>query len=100
MDLEEETTSIEKELNPKTGLMKDSTAITLLRLEARIKYALGCFRWIDSAMAEVDEGTGPEEEPMKDAHTIVDRAKAIPGHLQSWKKSAARAGEDIALSLI
>lgn len=40
------------------------------------------------------------EDLPKEAQAIVDRGKAIPSQLQSWKKSAARVGSDIILSLV
>lgn len=42
----------------------------------------------------------PGKELFKNARAIIDRVKALPGQLQSWKKSAARAGADIALLLV
>ncbi|KAE8785548.1 hypothetical protein D1007_40712 [Hordeum vulgare] len=94
-DAEEEISRIEKELDPKRGLLKDSAALSLLRLEERVGYVVSCFKLLQSVVGEIDQEKVPEDTPVKDA-----QVKAIPGELESWKKSSTRAEADIALSLV
>ncbi|KAI4994394.1 hypothetical protein ZWY2020_029442 [Hordeum vulgare] len=46
VDAEQETTRIDKDLDPKRGLLNNSAALALLMLEACVDYILGCFKWL------------------------------------------------------
>ena len=86
-DVEEETTRIEKDLDPKRGHLKDSAALPLLRLEDCVDYVIACFKLLHSDVGEIYQEKVREDAPVKDAQSIVNRVKDIPSELKSWKKS-------------
>jgi hypothetical protein len=51
-------------------------------------------------MKEVESKLFPGEELPQDAEAIEQRAKQYPKSIEAWKKSSARCGADITLSLI
>ena len=57
---------------------------------ARLKMAMS---WIDTEL-------WPQVELQNDLESLMTRLKEIPGRVQEWKKSSARCGADVALSLV
>src|SRR5436190_113438 len=99
-DVAEETDKIEKELDPTQGLLKDSAAMSMLRLEERVEQVAMYIRELGTAISAIDRDVFPDDEPSKDLETVLARVKAVPSRVKDWKKSTAQAGADIALSLV
>lgn len=80
--------------------MKDDVAMNLLRLESRLDSAVAYLARLKAAMAQVDAKLWPQAELSQDLESLMTRLNQIPGRVQEWKKSSARCGADVALSLV
>ena len=80
--------------------MKDEVAMNLLRLESRLDGAVDYLARLKAVMARVDAELWPWEEMSQDLESLMTRLNQIPGRVQEWKKSSARCGADVALSLV
>ena len=55
---------------------------------------------LKAAMTQVDAELWPQAELSQDLESLMTRLNQIPGRVQEWKKSSARYGADVALSLV
>ena len=55
---------------------------------------------LKAATSRIDSTLWPEETLQNDLESLMDRLNQIPGQVQEWKKSSARSGADVALSLV
>ena len=51
-------------------------------------------------MTRVDAELWPQAEMSQDLESLMTQLNQIPGRVQEWKKSSARCGADVALSLV
>ena len=51
-------------------------------------------------VGRIDKELWPEDESRQEMENLMTRLEEIPKKVQSWKKSAARCGADVALSLV
>ena len=51
-------------------------------------------------MTRVDTELWPQAELSQDLESLMTRLNQLPGRVQEWKKSSARCGADVALSLV
>lgn len=100
MDVEDETEQIEKELDPKMELMRDSTALSLLHLDVRVKGVQEHLNRLTSTTKLIDDKLFPGEDVSSHLEPLMTRLNEYPDRIEAWKKSAARCGADVALSLI
>jgi hypothetical protein len=100
LEVELETDRIEKELNPLRLLLKDSATLAIFRLDERMDNVVAYIDRLKIVMEKVDTELFPEETLAKDLESLMSRLKAFPSQVQSWKKSAARCGADVVLSLV
>ena len=49
---------------------------------------------------KIDKELWPEDALQTDLESMMTRLNEIPGRAQAWKKSAARCGADVVLSLV
>ena len=77
-DVAEETDKIEKELDPTKGLLKDSAAMSLLRLEERVEQVAMYIRELVTAISAIDRDVFPDDEPLKDLETMFAQVKEVP----------------------
>ena len=80
--------------------MKDEVAMNLLRLESRLDGAVDYLARLQAAMVRVDAELWPQAEMSPDLVSLMTRLNQIADRVQEWKKSSARCGADIALSLV
>ena len=80
--------------------MKDEVAMNLLRLESRLDGAVDYLARLKAAMARVDAELWPQAELPQSLESLMTRLNQIPDRVQEWKKSSARCGTNIALSLV
>ena len=99
-NFEEETGRIEPGLDPINSPVKDETAMNLLRLESRIDSAVDYLARLKVAMSRIDPALWPEAVLQNDIESLMTRLNEIPDRVQEWKKSSARCGADVALSLV
>ena len=99
-NFEEETGRIEPGLDPINSPVKDETAMNLLRLESRIDGVVDYLAPLKVAISRIDPALWPEAVLQNDLESLMIRLNEIPDRVQEWKKSAARCGADVALSLV
>ena len=80
--------------------MKDEVAMNLLRLESRLDGAVDYLARLKAVMARVDAELWPQAEMSQDLKSLMTRLNQITDRMQEWKKSSARCGADVALSLV
>ncbi|XBJ25693.1 hypothetical protein VPH35_003284 [Triticum aestivum] len=99
-NFEEETGRIEPGLDPINSPVKDETAMNLLRLESRIDGAVDYLARLKVAMSRIDPALWPEATLQNNLESLMTRLNGIPDRVQECKKSSARCGADVALSLV
>ncbi|XP_037482367.1 uncharacterized protein LOC119361101 [Triticum dicoccoides] len=99
-DFEAETGRVETGLDPINCPMKDEVAMNLLRLESRLDGAVDYLARLKAAMARMDVELWPQEEISQDLESLMTRLNQITDRVQELKKSFARCGADVALSLV
>ena len=99
-DFEAETGRVETGLDPINCPVKDDVAMNLMRLESRLDGAVAYLARLKAAMTRVDTKLWPQAELSQDLESLMTRLNQIPGRVQEWKKSSARCGTDVALSLV
>ena len=99
-DFEKETEHIEPSLDPSKSPVGDAVAMNMFRLEARLDGVKEYVARLRSAMAQIDKELWPEDSLQADLESMMARLEALPDPVIAWKKSAARCGADIALSLV
>ena len=55
---------------------------------------------LKASMTRVDAELWPQAELSQDLESLMTRLNQIPGRVKEWKKSSARCGDDVALSLV
>ena len=86
-------------LDPINCPVKDDVAMNLL-LESRLDNAIAYLARLKAAMTRVDAELWPQAELSQDLESLMARLNQIPDRVQEWKKSSARCGTDVALSLV
>ena len=99
-DFDEETGRVETGLDPITSPVCDETAVNVLRLESRIASATSYLARLKEVVSRIDSTLWPEATLQNDLESLMTRLNEIPDRVQEWKKSSARCGADVALSLV
>ena len=87
-------------LDPINCPVKDDIAMNLLRLESRLDGTVAYLARLKVAMTRVDAELWLQSELSQDLESLMTRLNEIPDRVQEWKKSSARCGVDVALSLV
>lgn len=74
--------------------------MNLLRLESRLDGVVAYLARLKAVMAQVDAELWPRTELSQDLESLMTRLHQIPVRVQEWKKSSARCGANVALSLV
>ena len=99
-DFEKETEAIEPNLDPTKSVVGDAVAMNMFRLETRLGDVREYVTRLKGAMEKIDKELWPEDSLQTDLESMMTRLDELPGRVQAWKKSAARCGADVALSLV
>lgn len=99
-DFEKETEEIEPNLDPIKSPVCDAVAMSMFRVEARIGGVKQYITRLRAAIERIDKELWPEDSLQADLESMMARLEDLPGRVQAWKKSAARCGADVALSLV
>ena len=91
---------METGLDPINSPVKDETAMNMLRLESRIAAVVDYLARLKAAISRIDTSFWPEETLQNDLESLMTRLNEILSRVQEWKKSSARCGADVALSLV
>ena len=74
--------------------------MNLLRLESYIDGVVDYLARLKVAMSRIDPALWPEATLQNDLESLMVRLNEVPGRVEEWKKSSARCGADVALSLV
>ena len=91
---------MEPALDPANSLVKDKAAMNVLRLESRIASVVDYLARLKVAMSRIDTSLWPGTTLQNDLESLMARLNEVPGRVAEWKKSSARCGADVALSLV
>ena len=91
---------MEPGLDPTNSLMKDEAAMNVLRLESRVAGVVDYLARLKVVMSWIDTSLWPRMMLQNDLESLMTRLNDIPGRVAEWKKSSARCGVDVALSLV
>ena len=72
----------------------------VLRLESRLASVMDYLARLKVAVSRIDPALWPRVTFQNDLKSLMTRLNEIPGRVQEWKKSSARCGADVALSLV
>jgi hypothetical protein len=97
---EEETSRVEPGLDPANSLVKDEAAMNVLRLESRVTSVVDYLARLKVAMSRIDTSLWPGTTLQNNLESLMVRLDEVPGRVAEWKKSSARCGADVALSLV
>ena len=91
---------MEPSLDPVNSLVKDEAAMNVLRLESRVTSVVDYLARLKVAMSRIDTSLWPGTTLQNDLESLMVRLDEVPGRVAEWKKSSARCGADVALSLV
>ena len=91
---------MEPGLDPANSLVKDEAAMNVLRLESHVTSVVDYLAWLKVAMSRIDTSLWPGTTLQNDLESLMARLNEVPGRVAEWKKSSARCGADVALSLV
>ena len=91
---------METSLDPINSPVKDETAMNVLRLESRVAGVVDYLARLKVAASRIDTTLWPRETLQNDLEFLMTRLNEVLGRVQEWKKSSARCGADVALSLV
>uniref|UniRef100_A0A8I7B5J3 Uncharacterized protein n=1 Tax=Hordeum vulgare subsp. vulgare TaxID=112509 RepID=A0A8I7B5J3_HORVV len=72
----------------------------LLRAHIRVGKVGPFIGRLRDVVGRIDKELWPEDESRQEMENLMTRLEEIPNRVQSWKKSAAHCGADVALSLV
>ena len=91
---------MEPDLDPANSLVKDEAAMNVLRLESRVISVVDYLARLKVATSRIDTSLWPGTTLRNDLESLMVRLDEVPGRVAEWKKSSARCGADVALSLV
>ena len=91
---------MEPGLDPANSLVKDEAAMNVLRLESRVTSVVDYLAQLKVAMSRIDTSLWLGTTLQNDIESLMVRQDEVPGRVAEWKKSSARCGADVALSLV
>ena len=74
--------------------------MNVLRLESCVAGVVDYLARLKVAVSQIDTTLLPGETLQNDLESLMTRLNEVPGRVQEWKKSSARCGVDVALSLV
>ena len=91
---------MEPSLDPVNSLVKDEAAMNVLRLESHVTSVVDYLARLKVAMSRIDTSLWLGTTLQNDLESLMARLNEVPGRVAEWKKSSARCGADVALSLV
>ena len=91
---------METGLDPINSPVKDEAAMNMLRLESHVAAVVDYLAWLKVVTSHIDTALWPGEALQNDLESLMTRLNEVPSRVQEWKKSSARCGADVALSLV
>ena len=96
---EAEAAAVERSIKDNVPLGEDANRV-LLRAHIRVGKVSPFIGRLREVVDRIDKELWPEDESRQEMDSLMARLEEIPSRVQSWKKSAARCGADVALSLV
>ena len=72
----------------------------MLRAHIRLSRVGPFIGRLRKVVGRIDKELWPEDESRQELEGLMTRLEEVPNRVQAWKKSAARCGADVALSLV
>ena len=66
------------ELDPNAGILRDSSALALLRFDERTAEAAIFLKPLREAAKEIDKEVAPKEEPPSDLDALINHLRDMP----------------------
>ncbi|KAI4995026.1 hypothetical protein ZWY2020_034929 [Hordeum vulgare] len=99
MDVEAEAADVERSIIPNVPLGDDANR-DMLRAHIRLGKVGPFIGRLREVVGQIDKELWPEDESRQEMEGLMTRLEEVPNRVQAWKKSAARCGADVALSLV
>ena len=91
---------METGLDPINSLVKDESSMNVLHLESHVAAVVDYLARLKVATSRIDTALWPGEALQNDLESLMTRLNEVPSRVQEWKKSSARCGANVALSLV
>lgn len=91
---------MEPNLEPIKIPVRDALAVDMFRLNSRLLKVQGYIARLRAAVGRIDKELRPKDTFQIDLGAVMDRSGRVPDRVQAWKKSVARCGADVTLSLV
>ena len=91
---------METDLDPINSPVKDEAAMNVLRLESRVAGIVDYLARLKVVMSRIDTSLWPRTTLQNDLESLMTQLNEVSGRVAEWKKSSARCGADVALSLV
>uniref|UniRef100_A0A8I6WPL7 Uncharacterized protein n=1 Tax=Hordeum vulgare subsp. vulgare TaxID=112509 RepID=A0A8I6WPL7_HORVV len=98
-DAEAKAADVERSILENVPLSEDANR-DLLRAHIRVGKVGPFIGRLREVVDRINKELSPEDESRQEMENLMTRLEEIPNRVQSWKKSAARCGADVALSLV
>ncbi|KAI5008843.1 hypothetical protein ZWY2020_009891 [Hordeum vulgare] len=99
LDAEAEAADIERSVFPNVPL-GDEANRDMLRAHIRLGRVGPFIGRLREVIGRIDKELWPEDDSRQEIEGMMTRLEDVPNRVQAWKKSAARCGADVALSLV
>jgi len=99
MDAEAEAADVERSVIPNVPL-GDEANRDMLRTHIRLGRVGPFIGRLREVVGRIDKELWPEDDSRREIEGLMTRLEDVPNRVQAWKKSAARCGADVALSLV
>ena len=99
MDAEAEAADIERSVIPNVPLGDDANR-DMLRAHIRVGKVGPFIGRLREVVGRINKELWPKDESRQEMENLLSRLEEVPDRVQSWKKSAARCGAVVALSLV
>ena len=98
-DVEAEAADVERSILENVPLGDDANR-DMLRAHIRLGKVGTFIGRLREVVGRIDKELWPEDESRREIEGLMTRLEDVPNQVQAWKKSAARCGVDVALSLV
>ncbi|KAI5011923.1 hypothetical protein ZWY2020_024057 [Hordeum vulgare] len=99
MDAEAEAADMERSIRENIPLGEDANQ-DLLGAHIRVGKVGPFIGRLREVVGRIDKELCPEDESRHEMENLLTRLEEVPNRMQAWKKSVARCGADVALSLV
>ncbi|KAI4976691.1 hypothetical protein ZWY2020_050298 [Hordeum vulgare] len=99
-DVEAKIAEIERSLGQPNVPLGDEANRDMFRLNSRLNKVGPFIGRLREVVGRIDNELWPEDDSRNEIEGLMTRLEDVPSRVHTWKKSAARCGTDVALSLV